>query len=880
MKRLTILLLTLTTLLTTAWAVIPDMKFRRLDTRDGLSNSQVNCVFGDSHGFVWIGTPYGLNCYDGYRFRIYYSDSKDTTTMKNNYVDEIFESYDGKLWLKQGMSYCIFDPVRESVDRNPSAWLAKRGITGGIEKMFIDSKHNFWVKTYENGLFFYNPHTNNLKNFRFGYDAQSIPKEFGISSFTEYHSSMVLTSTFGELICLNGEKGWVSWKSNYVKNSSNAYNDYFTRIDSEGNLWVTTRMLSTFIYVRKLHRWFNSVGDLMRYYGFEEVPERLIVWDVMPDQRGRCWLATDHYGLYVLDLKQREARSFVPVKGDDTSIPDITLRHFYKDRKGQVWICTYKNGVCQYTENTLNFLNIPLGDVNTICEDKAGNYWLGTNDRGIMRYDPRTGDQQVYNKQNSGFLSDVMVGSWAARDGSIWYGTYEGGLMRYHNDHWTIYQATGWPNSITTNNVWSVTEDKRGNIWLATLGGGVQKLDLKNDSVTVFDNQNTAMKSTYMSSIHMTSKGWIVAGSSDFYVLINPETGELIQDSIPQPANAFTISASSNHVFIDSRGLVWQGSASGMTIYDRKSGQVTLLDMKSGLYGSSVCSVIEDARKTMWIVNDHGIANVTPQKQDDGTWTFTVRSYNNRDGLQQGPYNQRAVYLTRGGLVLIGGQEGLDIINPRTLGAGSQKEVPLFSGLVLQGQEIKAGDSYNGRVILSKVLNVGRKLHLKYSENQFTIQLGSSSSRAHNRSRFAYRLKGFDDNWIKTEEVNPNITFMGLPSGSYTLCVRMLNDDGTMGDAESRLDITIAAPWYRSWLAWLFYIVLGAGLVYYLYRRQQRQMQRLREELERQYRPAAEDTPVAETPTDAEIPVEETHQLDDVEHVQADDDAPVVIQAE
>ena len=64
--------------------VIPDMKFRRLDTRDGLSNSTINFLYQDSRGFVWIGTSYGLNRYDGYRFRTFYNDPNDTTTLRNN----------------------------------------------------------------------------------------------------------------------------------------------------------------------------------------------------------------------------------------------------------------------------------------------------------------------------------------------------------------------------------------------------------------------------------------------------------------------------------------------------------------------------------------------------------------------------------------------------------------------------------------------------------------------------------------------------------------------------------------------------------------------------------------------------------------------------
>ena len=110
------------------FAAIDDLKFSRLDTRDGLSNSQILCIFRDSKGYMWFGTPYGLNRYDGYRFKTYYSYAKDTTTMRNNYVDEIYEASDGKLWLRQSMSYTIFDPVtdRRSTRLNSSHNVASR----------------------------------------------------------------------------------------------------------------------------------------------------------------------------------------------------------------------------------------------------------------------------------------------------------------------------------------------------------------------------------------------------------------------------------------------------------------------------------------------------------------------------------------------------------------------------------------------------------------------------------------------------------------------------------------------------------------------------------------------------------------------------------
>ena len=92
--------------------------------------------------------------------------------------------------------------------------------------------------------------------------------------------------------------------------------------------------------------------------------------------------------------------------------------------------------------------------------------------------------------------------------------------------------------------------------------------------------------------------------------------------------------------------------------------------------------------------------------------------------------------------------------------------------------------------------------------------MASDNGGVNNSTRFIYQLEGFNDKWIKTTAANPDITYMSLPPGSYTLCVRMLKDDGTMGEVESRLEITIGSPWYSSWWAWCCYGLLVALLLF------------------------------------------------------------------
>ena len=127
-KLITLCLFAVSLSVTAQTTLIPDMKFRRLDTPNGLSSSQINCIYKDSRGYVWIGTPYGLNRYDGYRVRAFYSNIRDTTSMRDNYTDQIYESADGKLWMRQGMNYCVYDPVTELFERNAARELSKLGL--------------------------------------------------------------------------------------------------------------------------------------------------------------------------------------------------------------------------------------------------------------------------------------------------------------------------------------------------------------------------------------------------------------------------------------------------------------------------------------------------------------------------------------------------------------------------------------------------------------------------------------------------------------------------------------------------------------------------------------------------------------------------------
>ena len=837
MKQLLTLLLLVCSLTADAGkTAIPDMKFRRLDTRDGLSNAQLNYLFQDSKGYVWIGTSYGLNRYDGYRFRTFYSNAHDTLTLRSNYVDMIWEDIDGKLWLKQGMNYSLFDPVTEKVVRNPSPMLAKLGITGGIDRIYVDSKKNLWVKTYANGLYCYNPKTKKSTLIKYGYGAEEFPNEFWFSSFAEYNDQLIVSSSDGDLMAVDGARGKVVWKDSYMrKNGGQEKSEYNLYVDNHANIWVLSPTMC-FIYSQNEKKWYNSINSFLGSQGVQGIPENLLAWVVKEDQRNWLWLGTDHEGLWIVDMDTKEARCFVNNKFDETSISENTIKKMLLDKDGNMWMGAYRNGLNQYIEKQAGIKNLEMGDVNTTVEDHQGNYWLGTDNRGIIKYNPKTEETQIIDK-SAGFASNTVVSSYCSRDGSLWFGTYNGGLIQIApNGHITNILATGAENGLLNNNVWSVTEDKWGDIWLGTLGNGVQRMNRKTGKFKTWSTYNTNLRENFMTSVGWIKKGWLLVGHSVYYSLINPVSGRVMNIEIPELPGKAAAAPASVCVVEDSRGLIWQGSMSGCCVLDQKNGWQQLLDMNSGLFGSSVTGIIEDLNHTMWVVTEHGVSNVTPQKDDEGGWTFLVRSFSSKDGLQQGPYNLRSVSLTHDGKILIGGLGGLDIIDPKLVSNSSSKEQPIFSGLKLFGQLVEVGREYEGHVILDEALDACRELTLRPDENQFTIQLATDKGQAHNPARFIYQLEGFSDKWIKTEENDPNITYMSLHHGSYVLHVRMLNDDGSMGENEATLKITITPPLLRNrWLLLAFLLVVGIGVWFWRKRFMERQQERMQlEQLRRE----------------------------------------------
>ena len=824
------LLLTFSTLTIKANS-LSELKFRRIDTRNGLSNSQANCVLKDSRGYVWIGTQYGLNRFDGFRVRSFYSKTSANKSLRFDFYDDLYEALDGKIWIKQGVNYCIFDPSTEVFDYDLASWMNQRGIPGNPQYIYIDSRKNIWIKPYENGFYCHNPHTG--KTFQYDLDFKKLGIKEGalVSSMSSVGKSGVAIFNTGDIVCLNSMTGKIDWVSHYVSRNNNRAQNFKIWLSPKGDYWVVSTD-GIWIYRQDRKKWYNSFSTMIKEDGLTGCPENMSYWDVHFVGNKEVWLATDHDGLVILDYATRTTKQFLYERDDRNTIPSNTVIRICSVNDGSVWICGMQGGVSQCVRTPSIFDNYPFGVVNCITEDLHGNLWFGTNDKGLLCYDPATKRKVEYTVANSGLLSDVMVCLLGASDGSVWAGTYNGGLSRIVDGKVTTMMPS--PNGLSNKNIWGLAEDNAGNEWIGTLGSGIQRYDPQRHNFITFTSHNKNVSNDYISSMQMSSNGWVVAGTSDFYSVIDPKINKVVNMTIASDSvRGFIPASASTQVYMDTRGLVWYASPSGLVVVDTETGNTFLLDEKDGLEGSTICSVIEDLNNDIWVATEFGLSHIMV-KNKDGERAFDIHSYSQQDGLLPGPHNRRSMCLMRNGTILLGGANGVDIISPDKLRTNVKRGQPVFSGLMLFDKEIGIGTEYEGRVILKESLDKSRRLVLHSGERQFTIQMGTNQGIADNNVQFSYRLEGFSDNWITTNPNDPNISFTGLPAGTYTLVVKISGDDAEKA-AESRLEIIIEPPFYATWWAYVIYVLIVLLLIRLWMRTEQKKLQFERKKMEKEH---------------------------------------------
>lgn len=804
-------------LLLSSWMVVAQSyQFKHLEVSDGLSNNSVNTICKDRDGFMWFGTTTGLNRYDGYTFKIYQHAENDPGSLPDNYITDIVEMPDGRFWVNTGRGYVLFDKEQDCFITDVTGFMKNLESGGVPEQVFVDREGNTCLSVAGEGCYRYKE---GGKRLFFSYVEHSLP-EHGVTQIAECSDGLLLIYNTGLLVCLDRATLAIKWKSDEIKKYIPAGKtiEFSLFVDRDNCIWAYS-LMGIWAYDCGTKSWRTDLTAI-----WSSRPD-VIIHAVAQDIEGRIWVGKDYDGIDVLEKETGKVTSLVAHDDNGRSLPHNTIYDLYADRDGIMWVGTYKKGVSYYSESIFKFNMYEWGDITCIEQADENRLWLGTNDHGILLWNRSTGKAEPFWRDAEGQLPNPVVSMLKSKDGKLWVGTFNGGLYCMDGSRVRSYKE-GVGNTLASNNVWALVEDDKGRIWIASLGGGLQCLEPVSGTFETYTSSNSALLENNVTSLCWVDNNTLFFGTANQGVgMMDMRTRE-IKKIQGQSGNVKLSNDAVNHVYKDSRGLVWIATREGLNVYDTRRHVFLDLSSVAEAKGNFIAAITEDQERNMWVSTSRKVIRVTVASDGKGSYLFDSRAYNSEDGLQNCDFNQRSIKTLHNGIIAIGGLYGVNVFALDHIRYNKMLPNVMFTGLSLFDEAVKVGQSYGGRVLIEKELNDVENVEFDYKQNIFSVSFASDNYNLPEKTQYMYKLEGFNNDWLTLPLGVHNVTFTNLAPGKYVLRVKAINSDGYVGIKEATLGIVVNPPFWMSWWAYLLYAV---GLVIVLFLARYRMLKRERE---------------------------------------------------
>ena len=807
-----------------------DLQFKRLDVNNGLSSNQVNTIFKDSRGYLWIGTVNGLNRFDGYSSKIFRKSNDRPGTISNNTISAIFEDHRGKIWVTTTGELNIYDPETEQFSTDDPIFHKNIEIPKQeIIDVIVDHQKNLWIVHRTTGLYKYDPKADQVSHFAAGGNGNKELMPHAITDVSVGPDGCFWLINQGLAIEKFDPQSLKVVKrfNNISQNLTLSQFDYNLFVDADEDAWIYSRDEQEGVLQ------FNTKTQRFTEYNARladcHISNNSIV-AVIQDNNGKILIGTDHGGLNMIDKRTQKTQIFTNDPGDKNSLSQNSIVCLYKDNSNIIWIGTYKKGVSFYHPDLFKFLTytqhpfkqnwLDYDDVNSFAEDRLGNLWIGTNGGGLIYFDRQKNSFKTYkhSASNPNSLSnDVIVDLCIDHAGGLWIGTYMGGLnyfdgtrfVHYLNDPKNI-------NSISSNQIWSIFEDSNNQLWIGTLGSGLDVFDRSQNRFIhhqVGSSSNT-VSSNYIMSISENRDKNIWFATINGVDVFDKASGRFIHFMNNPETNSLS-SNSTLDVYCDSRGWVWIATRDGLNMYDPKLQKFTVLTEKDGLPGNNVFTVIEDENENMWLGTPQGLCNLIISKDKSKGFSFVVKNYDEKDGLHGREFNEHAALKTRNGELVFGGADGFSIFKPDNLTSASVAPAIIFSDFEVQNKPVEVGQEIDKRVLLHKSLNDIEEIRLKHFEKTFSISFASLNYFNPEKTLYHYQLEGFNTDWVVANSASRKVTYTNLHPGEYTFKVYASDIDNSLKSKEIQLHIKVLPPfWATKWAYSLYLIIVLVSFFY------------------------------------------------------------------
>ena len=782
-----------------------NMVFQTLGIGDGLRSNSVTSLLADSHGYLWIGTSQGLNRYDGHEVKTNFPESNNSQLREvfNNPVSSIEEDAEGRIWIEcETGAYSLYDTRTARFNASADQFLRDIGIQcKGKYKVKVGEKGTLWVLS-ETKIFRYDCHSKELKTWETrlqlpGKSADVIVEMSDGLYFSGGHTIWHFLSSTGEL-----------QRETLPEVMQQSIGENSLMADADGTLWIySTREEHICRYIVG-GRCVKEMVNLPQTMG---ASQNNAIRDMIDDQRGNIWIATDQKGLFVYNKKNGNITTMRHQRDRLLSLASDNATCLAADRDGTIWVGHLKTGL-SYTSDANNIMQahaLQCGDILAMTYDTQGNLWIGTDGNGI--YIEKTDGSIV----KTALPNITVMALLSDEKGGVWAGTYNQGLYHLPDaTRWKKYSADD--GTFPSETVWTLAYDDKGNIWTSSPIGKTVIFNIKDESASV-------VTTTDGSDIHGNSLRY--DGASTMYIAsvyglwnYNLENGRCSATFGNKKGTQQWMSQMITDVMIDKQQkLMTLTHPEGITVFDVQQDTLHFIRRSRDV----IKGMARNQDGTYWFCTTSGdIVSMRPERKTGGIELVSC-SFLPRTGMSQFYFNGDAMTCSQNGEVLMGGTEGYMSINPRQLMAVKHQDLNLVIS------EIAVGDS-----LLNEMTT---EVSLRHDAAYLTVKFFSGSLESVQRTRYAYRLLGQMSDWVTTD--HNYVSFHALPPGDYILQLCVCLEDGTMSSPRE-LRICVAPPFYRTLPMYIIYAIIIIAILYLLWlrmrKRQQERNERERQLMERQ----------------------------------------------
>ena len=437
---------------------------------------------------------------------------------------------------------------------------------------------------------------------------------------------------------------------------------------------------------------------------------------------------------------------------------------------------------------------------------------MGTNDGGVNHYDRITGHFTCYSgkeNNNNSLRSNNIKCVFPEKDGSVYIGMHNGGLshLDVRTGRISSYDIPG--TTSLRNSCYSLLDGEDGTLWIGSMAG-LYRFDYQTKEMSLHPLaiRYPQLKDVLVSTVFRDSRRRVWIGTEESLYMYADGEMQVMADS----AGIYSLGLiQALCVYEDSSHAIWIGTTSGLYRYkEGSSSSWERYSMNDGLPNDCISGILEDKKGRLWLATSKGLSCFDLQKKN-------FCNYIKQDGLPHNQFMQSAVCSTKDGTFFLGTLNGVVFFNPEHFSNSPFTPNAVITGLSIQNHPIrqaKDGDINFYQADNGKLLGVSFPSELKMFRITFSVINYLSNS----RNKFAYKLEGYDSDWIYDVWAGSRgVNYWNLSPGRYVFKVKVCSDNGQWSETPAEFFIDIIPMWYQTWWAKTLFVFFIIGILVFIF---------------------------------------------------------------